>query len=143
VQTGQDALAQRIRHDVALGSRHSSLLHEDRSSTARDAAIMRRRRDCCTWSAALGVLPARQRRGGVRARPGSRVDAAALACTLIALASWRATHGEKEGAPDHLLDNAEGRSRFMAASGFVLGIIFMVAIAVGSMPPLYFDAPCR
>jgi len=69
--------------------------------------------------------------------------AAALACTLVALASWRATHGEKEGTPHHLLDNAEGRSRFMAASGFVLGLIFLVAIVVASMPVLFFSTPCR
>lgn len=69
------------------------------------------------------------------------VSALALAGTLgaglVAVRSWRATRGEKDGGTQeatHLLHNAEGRTRFMAMGGLIMSGLFLFGVVAGAMP---------
>jgi hypothetical protein len=60
---------------------------------------------------------------------------------IIALGAWRATKGEQAGGSHTLLSIGEGRSRFMALSGLLTSLGFIVG-ALFSVPALIFVPAC-
>jgi hypothetical protein len=48
--------------------------------------------------------------------------------TLVAFTSWSATRHEHGGRPNYLIDVGEGRTRFLAMCGMLVGAGFVVAI---------------
>jgi hypothetical protein len=70
---------------------------------------------------------------------------AALAVALLAggsaWRSWRATQQEHEGGPEALLEPGEGRTRFMALAGMLLGAVFVLGIVMNVVPMLMLH-PC-
>lgn len=71
--------------------------------------------------------------------------AAALAVALLAggsaWRSWRATQQEHEGGHEGLLEAGEGRTRFMALAGMLLGAVFALGIVMNVVPLLLLQ-PC-
>jgi hypothetical protein len=70
---------------------------------------------------------------------------AALAVALLAggsaWRSWRATQQEREGGHEALLEAGEGRTRFMALAGMLLGAVFALGIVM-NVVPLLLLRPC-
>jgi hypothetical protein len=70
---------------------------------------------------------------------------AALAVALLAggsaWRSWRATRHEPEGEHEALLEAGEGRTRFMALAGLLLGAVFVLGIVM-NVVPLLLLRPC-
>lgn len=70
---------------------------------------------------------------------------AALAVALLAAASawrsWRATRRGHEGDHEALLEAGEGRTRFMALAGVLLGAVFVLGIVM-NVVPLLLLRPC-
>lgn len=58
----------------------------------------------------------------------------ALAASLTALSSWRATRSERGGRAERLLEVGDGRTRFMAAAGLILSGIFTLTIVLNGVP---------
>lgn len=54
----------------------------------------------------------------------------ALAAGVVSLASWRETRDETGGQSHWALDTGEGRTRFMAMSGILLSVMFLITIIV-------------
>jgi hypothetical protein len=59
--------------------------------------------------------------------------AVGLAAALVAWRAWRLTRNEHHRGGPHLLEAGEGRSRFLAACGMMLGVGFMVAIVANTV----------
>jgi hypothetical protein len=70
---------------------------------------------------------------------------AALAVALLAAGaawrSWRAAQHEHKGGHEALLEAGEGRTRFMALSGMLLGAVFVLGIVM-NVVPLLLLRPC-
>jgi hypothetical protein len=60
----------------------------------------------------------------------------------IAYRNWRATRRELGGNPERLLERGEGRTRFLAMCGLLLGAGFVVATAFSSVT-LLLSPLCR
>ena len=72
----------------------------------------------------------------------SAVTAAlALAALLAALHTWRAVQRGHEGEEPALLEVGEGRVRFMALAGILLGGVFLLGIVMHAIP-LFIVPPC-
>jgi hypothetical protein len=73
------------------------------------------------------------------------VDVLCIVVALVALAvsvvHWRRVHEEKQGGGGHLLDQGEGRTRFMAMLGILNSLLFLVALLFASAH-LFFFPPC-
>jgi hypothetical protein len=56
----------------------------------------------------------------------------ALCGGAMAWKSWRRTYDESPGSAHHLLDRGEGRTRFMAMSGILTSVLFLIALVFGT-----------
>jgi hypothetical protein len=82
--------------------------------------------------------------GGVHAIQAAILLAALLisaSAAAVALRTWRSTRGEQSGDQHALLSIGEGRSRFMAFSGLLTSLGFLVA-SVFSAPALILVGSC-
>lgn len=62
--------------------------------------------------------------------------------TLVAFRSWSATRQEHGGRPTYLMDVGEGRTRFLAMCGILVGAGFVVAILFTTLTVVLASA-CR
>lgn len=65
-----------------------------------------------------------------------------VAAGLVALHAWRQTRAETGGHSHWLLDTGEGRTRFMAVSGLLTSVLFVLGIlvhtaAILALPPCW------
>jgi len=65
----------------------------------------------------------------------------ALICALTSYKSWNMTHEEQAGNSTDLMEIGEGRTRFIALCGVILGLGFFVAILFDSVA-LFAVPPC-
>jgi hypothetical protein len=65
----------------------------------------------------------------------------ALAALLTAASTWRAVRRGHPGEHAALLDVGEGRTRFMALAGVLLGAVFLLGIVMHAIP-LFILPPC-
>jgi hypothetical protein len=69
---------------------------------------------------------------------GVVVSAVALLIVLLALTtsvrSWQATRHGHEREHHELLEVGEGRARFMAFAGILLGVVFLFAVLMNALP---------
>jgi hypothetical protein len=74
------------------------------------------------------------------------LNAAALVvgvfAVLVASRNWSVTRGESGGEPRHLLERGEGRTRFLAMCGLLIGAGFVVA-SLFSTAALVLSPLCR
>lgn len=63
------------------------------------------------------------------------------AALVTALRSWRKVHEPSEPEEAELLETGEGRARFMAMGGILLGSIFSLLLVLNSLP-IFFSAQC-
>ena len=66
---------------------------------------------------------------------------AALAALLTALRTWRTVRRGHEHEESALLEVGEGRTRFMALAGILLGVVFLLGIVMHTIPILMLP-PC-
>ncbi len=69
----------------------------------------------------------------------------AIAAGVTALVSWRTTREEMDGREEALLEIGDGRTRFMALSGVLVSILFLLAIglsylSIAVVPPCTYGA---
>jgi hypothetical protein len=62
----------------------------------------------------------------------------ALVALGVAIGNWRRVRQEKGGSGRHLLDEGEGRTRFMAMLGIVNSLLFLVALIFASLNLFFF-----
>lgn len=55
------------------------------------------------------------------------------AAVFVAWRNWRATRNEHHGGRHHLLETGEGRSRFLSASGIMMGLFFLLVILANAL----------
>jgi formate-dependent nitrite reductase membrane component NrfD len=60
---------------------------------------------------------------------------------LVSLRNWQRTFQERSGSAHHLLDLGEGRTRFMAMGGMLIGALFIYALLFGATA-LWLVPPC-
>ena len=65
----------------------------------------------------------------------------AVAALLVSIGHWRRVRHEKQGTGQHLLDEGEGRTRFLAMLGILNSLLFLVALLFASANLLFFS-PC-
>ncbi|HEY3644262.1 MAG TPA: hypothetical protein VGM16_02900 [Gammaproteobacteria bacterium] len=65
----------------------------------------------------------------------------AIVALLVSIVHWRKVRREKQGTGQHLLDQGEGRTRFMAMLGILNSLLFLLALLFASAN-LFFFTPC-
>lgn len=65
----------------------------------------------------------------------------AAAAVLLAWQNWRRTRDEHHGGHRHLLEIGEGRTRFLAACGIMMGLFFLLVILANAVA-LFMVPPC-
>jgi hypothetical protein len=65
----------------------------------------------------------------------------ALAALLTAASTWRSVRRGHQGEHAALLEVGEGRTRFMALAGILLGVVFLLGIVMHAVP-LFILPPC-
>jgi hypothetical protein len=68
--------------------------------------------------------------------------ALAVVAFFTAWRSWSAVHAHETGEEDELLETGEGRTRFMAMAGMLLGGIFILLIVMNFVT-LFIMPQCR
>ena len=64
-----------------------------------------------------------------------------IAAGLVGFASWRRTRNEKPGDAHQLLGSGDGRTRFMAMSGVIMSVLFLIGTALATLN-LLTVSPC-
>jgi hypothetical protein len=88
---------------------------------------------------------------GIQAGSAAWMGILVLSVLMLALAvvafftawrSWSAVHAHETGEEDELLETGEGRTRFMAMAGMLLGGIFILLIVMNFVT-LFIMPQCR
>jgi hypothetical protein len=88
---------------------------------------------------------------GIQAGSPAWIGMLVLSLLMLALAvvtfftawrSWSAVHAHEAGEEDDLLETSEGRTRFMAMAGMLLGGIFTLLIVLNSVT-LFITPQCH
>lgn len=85
--------------------------------------------------------PAFAAASGVAVGVSAATAVVALAALLAALHVWRSVRRGHEREAWALLEVGEGRTRFMALSGILLGAVFLLGIVMHSIP-IFLLPPC-
>lgn len=56
-----------------------------------------------------------------------------VAALIAAFANWRRSRNEKPGDAHQLLGGDDGRTRFMALSGMIVSVLFLIATALAAL----------